>query len=86
MIPNLIPSQVDPATHTATVVADDRAIVYLIDQLIAKSGLSMSEIARRLGIRLQSLNQYRHRRKIGLIWLTRLAEACGGRVVVEFPK
>ena len=67
-------------------VADDRAVIYLIDQLIARSGLSKSEIARRLGIKLQSLNQYSRRTRPGVIWLARLAEVCGGRVIVEFPK
>ena len=86
MIPLLTPSRPDPATATAAVVPDDRAVVYLIDQLIVKSGLSQSEISRRLGIKLQSLNQYKRRKRPGLVWFTKLAEACGGRVVVEFPK
>lgn len=84
MIPNL-PSHPDPTYKQAAVVADDRAVIYLIDQLIARSGLSKSEIARRLGIKLQSLNQYPRRRRPGVIWLAKLAEACGGRLVVEFP-
>ena len=86
MIPNLIPSSPDPTTRQVSVVADERAMLYLIDQLILSSGLTQSEIARRLGIRLQSLNQYRRRKRPGVIWLAKLAEACGGRVVVEFPK
>lgn len=86
MIPLLSPSQADPTTRTATIVADDRAVVYLVDQLITKSGLTQSEIARRLGIRLQSLNQYRRRKRPGVVWMAKLAEACGGRLVVEFPK
>lgn len=86
MIPLIQPSRPDPTTGTAAIVADDRAVVYLIDQLIAKSGLSQSELARRLGIRLQSLNQYRRRKRPGVVWLAKLAEACGGRLYVEFPK
>lgn len=68
------------------VVADDRAIISLIEQLIAKSGLSQSEIARRLGIKLQSLNQYRFRRRPGLKWIVRLADVTGAKIYVEFPK
>ena len=85
MIP-ILPSNPDPTTRQAIVVADDRAVVYLIDLLIQKSGLSQSEVARRLGIKLQSLNQYRRRQRPGLIWVAKLAEACGGRVIIEFPK
>lgn len=86
MIPQILPSAPDPATRTAAVVADDRAVVYLIDQLILKSGLTQSEIARRLGIKLQSLNQYRRRKRPGVVWLAKLAEACGGRLYMELPR
>ena len=87
MIPNNLPSSSpDPSTRSTAVIADDRAVVYLVEQLILKSGLSQSELARRLGIRLQSLNQYRRRKRPGVIWLAKLAEVCGGRLVVEFPK
>ena len=86
MIPNILPSQTDPTTRTVPVVADDRAVVYLMDQLIAKSGLTKSEIARRLGIRLQSLNQYSRRKKPGVIWLAKLAEVCGARLEVVWNR
>ena len=86
MIPPLQPSRSDPSSGTSAVVADDRAVVYLIDTLIARSGLSQSEIARRLGIRLQSLHQYRRRRRPGLIWFAKLASACGAELNVKFPK
>ena len=86
MIPNTIPSSPDPTSRQASVVADERAMIYLIDQLILRSGLSKSEVARRLGIKLQSLNQYHRRRRPGALWLAKLAEACGGRLLLEFPK
>ena len=86
MIPQILPSRSDSLTSTSAIVPDDRAVVYLIDQLIGKSGLSQSEIARRLGIKLQSLNQYRRRRRPGLIWFAKLVTACGAELNVRFPK
>lgn len=68
------------------VVADDRAIHSLIEAMITKSGLSQSEVARRLGIKIQSLAQYKRVRKPSLIWLVRLAEVTGCKVYVELPK
>ena len=84
MLPQIQSSRQDPTTLTAAVVPDDRAVIYLIDQLILKSGLSQSEIARRLGIKLQSLNQYRYRRRPGLIWFAKLAAVCGAEVEVRW--
>jgi transcriptional regulator with XRE-family HTH domain len=59
----------------------------LIDQLLAHAGLSQTEVAERLGIRVQSLNQYRYlrRKRPSLRWFARLAEACGARITLEFP-
>lgn len=86
MIPPLQPSRSDPSTGTSAIVPDDRAVVYLIDTLISRSGLSQSEIARRLGIKLQSLNQYRRKRRPGLIWFAKLVTACGAELNVRFPQ
>jgi predicted XRE-type DNA-binding protein len=85
-----LPSSATP-THNrpslAAVIADDRAIMSLIEQLLDRSGLPQTEIARRLGIRKQSLNQYRHlrRKRPSIQWIARLADACGARLFVEFP-
>lgn len=74
-------------TSLAVVLSDDRAIMNLIEQLLARSGMTDSEIAERLGIRRQSLTQYRYlrRKRPSVAWLARLAEATGARLYLEWP-
>ena len=82
------PSSNYPTTsNLATVLLDHRAIVALIDQLLARAGFSQAEACRRLGINPTSFNQYRlgRRQKPSLWWVVRLAEVCGAKVLVEFP-
>lgn len=72
----------------AVILDDDRAIQRLIELLLDGAGLPSSEIARRLGIRVQSLNQYRYlrRKRPSIQWMSRLAQACGGRLILELPE
>lgn len=77
-----------PTTHqTAVVIPDDRALMGLIEMLLERAGVPQAEIARRLGIRHQSLNQYRwlRRKRPSIQWLVKLANACGARIIIEFP-
>ena len=83
-----LPSSSSPSTsNLAVVLLDERAIAVLIDQLLARAGLSQAEVCRRLAISPSSFNQYRlHRRANPSIkWLVRLVEMCGGHITVEFP-
>jgi hypothetical protein len=71
----------------SVVLADERAIVYLIDQLLSRAGLNSAEVCRRLNISESNFSQYRslRRKRPSLWWFVRLAQACGARVMVEFP-
>jgi len=81
----LPPITLQSSPAKATVINDGRSIAYLVDLLIARSGVSQKEVARRLGVAPQSLNQYRMKRRArpSAQWLARLAEVCGARLVVE---
>ena len=90
-MPVLVPSAASSANvahRSVTVVNDDRALNALIERLFAASGLSKTELSNRLGIKLQSFNQYLRfrRRNPSVLWMVRLAESCGGHVVIEFPE
>jgi transcriptional regulator with XRE-family HTH domain len=53
--------------------------------VIERSGLSQAEIAKRLGITRQTVNQaVLARRRPTLQWFAKLAGVCGAVVVVEF--
>ena len=93
---NLTTSQkplVLPSSHQSTssnlspVLLDDRAIIALIDQMLARAGLSQAECCRRLGISPSSFNQYRlgRRSRPSLWWMVRLAEVCNARLFIEYP-
>lgn len=89
MIPIPLPSTSEtPRSNTSIILTDEQAIVALIDQLIHRSGLSYSEVARRLGVLPNAINQYRHfrRKRPSLWWMNRLAAVCGARIVVEWPQ
>ena len=71
----------------AVISTDDRAVMGMIELLLDRAGVPQAEVARRLGIRFQSLNQYRwlRRKRPSIQWFARLANACGARLVIEFP-
>lgn len=68
------------------VVCDDRAISGLLELIVARSGLSVSEIARRLGVGDEAVRQYvRGRRtKPSLSWFVRFAAVCDVDVRLVF--
>lgn len=77
------------STSTLTpLVCDERAISRLLELILIRGGLSINEAARRLDVAPSSVRQYiRGRRKRpSLQWFIRLAELCGAKVVIEFPK
>jgi len=91
MLPAPVPLPSSAASSSSPNLAvlgqDPRSVQRLIELLIERSGTPQAELARRMGITLQSLNQYvrGRRQRPSLIWLARLAELCGARIVVEFP-
>lgn len=85
-----VPVPTVPASNPASiaVVLDDpKAVTSLIIQLLQRSGMSQAEMCRRLGIKPQSMQQYKagRRMKPSAEWLARLVQVCGGRLLVEFP-
>lgn len=86
-----IPSLSGPTARQATSVVlldDENALAALIDQLLMRSGLSQREVCRRLGISESNFNQYRLKRRVkpSVWWLNRLAQVCGARLLIEWPK
>lgn len=70
------------------VVCDERAISGLLELLLSKSGISISEAARRMGVTPSVIRQYLHgrRAKPSLLWFVRLCQACGAEVNVSFRR
>lgn len=66
---------------------DASAIRQLIALLLTRSGLTQAEVARRMALADQSLQQYKSgvRANPSLRWFLRLAHVCGAQVLVEFP-
>lgn len=87
IIPLPSSSSSPPSHPRAVLVADDRAVSGLITLLLDRSGVSQHELARRLGIKVQSISQYKRGKRANpsVKWLARLVEAVGGKLYVEFP-
>lgn len=81
------PSRPSLTSRLSVVIPDDRGITSLIARLIDQSGLHQVELANRMGVCRQSVNQYRigRRSNPSIQWLARLVNVCGGRLLIEFP-
>jgi len=68
-------------------VGDRKAITAAIEEIMLRSGLGTSDIARQLGINRQSIGQYKwgKRNNPTIEWMIRLVHICGGKIVIEFP-
>jgi len=68
-------------------VGDRKAITTAIEEIMLRSGLGISDIARQLGINRQSIGQYKwgKRNNPTIEWMIRLVHICGGKIVIEFP-
>lgn len=84
LMPSKTPTMNRP--YRAVIIPDPVAVQNLIELLIIRSGANNSEVARMMGVKVQSLNQYRSlkRRRPSIQWLCRLAHACGARIVIEW--
>ena len=82
-VPSLTPA---PKQAPLVVLHDEDQVVAVIDILLERAGLTPAEASRRMGIRAQSLNQYRNlrRRRPSIGWLARLAAICGARLTIEW--
>lgn len=69
------------------VVCDDRAITRLLEQILLRSGLTISEAARRLGVSPSALRQYINGRRSrpSLFWFAKFVEVCGSHLLIELP-
>jgi DNA-binding XRE family transcriptional regulator len=70
-------------------VCDQRAIVRLLERLFESRGLTIKEVAQRMGMNERSLQQYTSGRRANpsLMMFLKICEAAGVRVAVELsPK
>lgn len=87
-VPSLTTFPSDGASvELAPVVCDRRAIVRLLETLLWRSGLTVRACAERCGVDESVIRKYLtgQRPQPSVWWLTRFANACGARVVVELP-
>lgn len=87
VLPSVLPHLPADRSYRAYVVSNDQIVNVIVRMIVERSGMKPSDIARRMDIQEQSLNQYRSGRRLRptIQWLTRLAEVCGARIVVEWP-
>lgn len=87
LAPSYRPLPLPPSTTKAIVLTTPATVRRLVQLLLERAGMSQTEVAKRLGITQQALQQYvaGRRQRTSLEWLARLAEVCGARVVVEWP-
>ncbi len=87
VVPGLSPASTPRSTTLTPLVLDERAIARLLELMIHRGGISVSETARRMGVSAQDIRQYIHgRRNPSLKQVLKFAEATGSRILVEFPK
>lgn len=86
--PPPLPSSILPSSDVAVVLTDAESTARIVEQVLERAGMSQREVARRLGIQPQSLNQYVRSRRMNpsVEWLARLVEVCGGQLLVRFPR
>ena len=83
--PTLAPASASTITQ---LICDERAIASLLENLLYRSGLTLNEAARRLGITPSTLRQYTsgRRSRPSLIWFVRFASMCGARISLDLPE
>lgn len=87
----IMPSQASIPTFNrqsalTPLVCDERAISKLLETLLSRSGLSVAEASRRMGVTTNTIRQYIHgrRSKPSLLWFIKLAAICGVQVTIEW--
>jgi transcriptional regulator with XRE-family HTH domain len=63
-------------------------ITRLLETIISRSGMNLAEVARKMGVTPNSIRQYTRgrRNRPSLQWMVRLAEVCGAKLSIEFPR
>jgi hypothetical protein len=69
------------------VVCDERAISRLLELILVRSGLSLNEVAKRMGVTPNCVRQYIHGRRgrPSLLWVVKFAETCGSHITIQTP-
>jgi len=87
-IPSLVTSSpLYKSSPLTSLICDEEAISRLLEILLQRAGLSISEASRRMGCGHNTISQYinKRRSKPSLLWFLRLAAVCGAKVSIEFP-
>lgn len=81
-IPSL--ASLDPTSCTR-LICDERAITSLLEHLSDKSGLSVTEIARRMGLKRETVRAYVKGKRANppLQWFLKFVSICGGVVDIK---
>lgn len=60
----------------------------VVEQLLRRSGLTLKEAARQLGVTPSALRQYTRgrRQNPSFQWILRIAELCGAEIRVHYPE
>ena len=72
-------------------VTDGEAFAALLQEMRDRAGLTVPEVAHRMGVEPNAVHQYFYRKRgVGgtstMRWFTRYAEACGCEVSVSYPE
>lgn len=70
-------------------IGDSESVAALTELMRTRAGISMNEVARRLGLKPSTVAQYKHQRRgrgMTVASLVRWASACGCQIVVELPR
>ena len=87
-LPSLVTSSpLYKSSPLTPVVCDERVISRLLEILLNRAGLSISEAARRMGNGPNTISQYINKRRCrpSLLWFIKFAELCGAKVTIELP-
>ena len=77
-----------PSIKLLEVACDSGQIHHVIKEIFRHSSLSISEVARRMGVDRSAIQYHLHKPHVrpSLWWVTKFATVCGSKIVVEFPE
>lgn len=91
--PALAPLAAPRRRMTLPVLTEGLLVARAIDQLVDRSGLTKTDVARRMGIDpttfRKTLQRQKHRKRpthISLCWFSRLVAVCGAHLVIELSE
>ena len=85
--PYAMPSPAPVGVSLHTLVPNERAIARVLEGMLSRSGLTLGEAARALGVTPNAVRQYLRgrRHRPSLEWFIRFARVCGATVRLEWP-